>query len=189
MIDSTPEDILEQIRYKMEWQKYAENIRKIIPCKRCGKCCEFPVNVFDREILKISEYLKIPVEDFKKKYFQHGITRNYLKIPCPFLKDNNICTIYPVRPKLCREYPFVIDVFSLRGVNYCPEATETFSKLKEFCRKEGIFIPEHNQAIFEQNDDIGAYIVENFPINKSQKSRRIQISLENLKRFYFYLKP
>ncbi len=83
-------------------------------CTECGKCCTGSpgyVWVNHDEIDAMADYLKIPVDKFKRTYLRQKNgryslvelgSRNY---DCIFLKDKT-CSIYPVRPTQCRTYPW-----------------------------------------------------------------------------------
>ena len=80
-------------------------------CVRCGDCCRDAkqLDVLIEELVNIAKYLKVPFTRMRKKYpfADSGDSEVfYLKAgPCPFLKGKNECTIYPVRPKVCRAHP------------------------------------------------------------------------------------
>jgi Fe-S-cluster containining protein len=79
-------------------------------CQRTGMCCQ-------------SLAIELPASWIRRPWmvrFFHGWYRmvhrfepagppqgKLLPLTCAHLKDGNLCTIYPFRPKLCREYPFV----------------------------------------------------------------------------------
>jgi len=85
-------------------------------CKRCGSCCKkigIPWSELDPRLA--ADYLDINVEDFIDLY---GFVKNenfgeiehteHNAAPCPFLKysiENALCSIYPVRPWICKGYP------------------------------------------------------------------------------------
>jgi Fe-S-cluster containining protein len=102
----------------LKFYKYLDEImpiyRKYIPCKKgCAECCKIAVRVSDLEVIIIKNYLdknKISYRQIKpkKEIPQNSkpdglIGEQYTGKECPFLKDN-ICTIYPVRPYVCRKY-------------------------------------------------------------------------------------
>lgn len=76
-------------------------------CKKCGLCCiGVDINVTIEEMEKILQYLG---EKDPKEYFEAVFP--FIRIKkvgnrCIFL-ENNKCKIYQVRPKQCRDYPFV----------------------------------------------------------------------------------
>jgi Fe-S-cluster containining protein len=70
---------------------------KVLPPMRCddgcGECCG-PVMVTETEFQRASRYVK-----------EHGIVpvENPDKVTCPLFLDGR-CSIYPVRPMICRAY-------------------------------------------------------------------------------------
>ncbi|HIP34804.1 MAG TPA: YkgJ family cysteine cluster protein [Methanothermococcus okinawensis] len=80
-------------------------------CRKCGRCCYDPPTVTKKDIGNICGYLKIAFKEFVKRYVDHfngtvGELRR-IKKKCIFLKDNK-CSIYPVRPLICRLRPYSI---------------------------------------------------------------------------------
>lgn len=87
-------------------------------CTGCGKCCKGSpgyVWVDEEEIIEISQFLNLSVDEFSQKYLRKvGKRYSLIEWPkkeyaCVFLKDNR-CEIYPVRPKQCKTYPFWPDL-------------------------------------------------------------------------------
>ncbi|MCX6991306.1 MAG: YkgJ family cysteine cluster protein [Chlamydiae bacterium] len=89
-------------------------------CTQCGACCTGTpgyVWVSDEEIIEMSNFLKVTVEHFIKKFTRNvSGKRALLERPktlpdlsvvydCTFLKDN-VCTLYNYRPRQCRTYPW-----------------------------------------------------------------------------------
>lgn len=83
-------------------------------CTGCGKCCcgaPGYIWVTDEEIEKIREKLKLSKRDFYMKYLVQVGNKFSIKdlknnnYSCAFLRDGK-CSIYEVRPKQCRTYPF-----------------------------------------------------------------------------------
>lgn len=96
-------------------------------CRQCGQCCQ---NVKDEIMLesldayRLANYLLMKgetISGIEDVFNQYGIPRplTVLGLPvfllktnekddsCVFLK-NNRCSIYPVRPRTCRIYPFTV---------------------------------------------------------------------------------
>ncbi len=84
-------------------------------CKGCGLCCKTDGYVFLRagEAEKIADYLGIDIYEFTEKYCNILDRRSLVlkdkenSTDCIFLNENNLCTIYEVRPKQCKDFPFV----------------------------------------------------------------------------------
>jgi Fe-S-cluster containining protein len=78
-------------------------------CGKCGLCCRkcHPILLEPTDILRISQFLGLTLADFHMRYVETDGEKFYFKHtrPCKFLKDNR-CVIYPVRPTVCRYYPF-----------------------------------------------------------------------------------
>jgi Fe-S-cluster containining protein len=87
-------------------------------CHQCGNCCSGPGQGYVWTTLKdieaIAAYLKMPADEFKKKYIRR-VGRRYSLIEkkpsndCIFLSRRGktiVCEIYPVRPVQCRTWPF-----------------------------------------------------------------------------------
>lgn len=83
-----------------------------IPCIRCGACCrwEGEVKITDAEITRIAAYLQLSETDFINTRTQLRANRQGLAVKmlpdgtCIFL-HNNECSIHPVKPKQCANYP------------------------------------------------------------------------------------
>ena len=61
-----------------------------------------------------------------------------MNMPCPFLK-NNRCTIYPVRPDMCRNFPvFVVEegLVIINSIEACAKATHFSELFFEFCHEK-----------------------------------------------------
>ncbi|MCE9590059.1 MAG: YkgJ family cysteine cluster protein [Planctomycetes bacterium] len=89
-------------------------------CTQCGNCCTGPpgyVWFTDAEAVGLAAYLKLDEPDFRKT-FAHKIggkwtlneTETEHGFDCIFLRRDEqgkaLCSVYPVRPKQCRTWPF-----------------------------------------------------------------------------------
>jgi Fe-S-cluster containining protein len=108
----------------------AEKIAAVgFECIRCGTCCTRVeedsnlVMVMPDEIRMIMEYTGEPWDAIAEPYpdgIRTGLGQAYTigwcirrdNNRCSFLKDG-ACMIYPVRPWICRTYPFMLDVDEL----------------------------------------------------------------------------
>jgi len=77
-----------------------ENVKLLLArfkCQRCeDSCC---LKVTAGAMLKEGELYWLPAE---LTHIKDG--KRFLNIPCPFYRDG--CTIYSIRPQVCRQYPF-----------------------------------------------------------------------------------
>ncbi len=83
----------------------------IFQCDKCGNCCKGFGGTFvnQKEIEEISEFLKIDPAQFRQKYCQMSGKKLVLAQRedgfCVFW--DQICTIHPVKPRMCRAWPFI----------------------------------------------------------------------------------
>lgn len=112
-------------QHEENWHSLAKEILKYFECKRCGHCCRrIPVELDDEEVARLCKVLKINFEEFEREYLDPTANGVYLKLPCPFLKEN-LCTIYECRPETCRFYPFRPD----DSIASCPMGLEIIDKI------------------------------------------------------------
>ncbi|RCW50460.1 MULTISPECIES: YkgJ family cysteine cluster protein [unclassified Halanaerobium] len=77
-------------------------------CLKCGNCCHSLIpSLSHAKILAISHEFNISVEKFKKKYIEKEIPGGYVLKgdSCPFMQEDNKCTIYQIRPEACSSFP------------------------------------------------------------------------------------
>ena len=109
-------------------------------CLKCANCCEsISPMLTDKDIERISRFLKMKSADFIKQYLHidedHFFVFN--DTPCPFLMPDKYCLIYDVRPKACSEYPHtdrrrfyqLLDL-TFKNREICPIVYEVVEKLK-----------------------------------------------------------
>ena len=80
-------------------------------CRQCGACCvgePGTIYVFNEEIDAIATFINLDRKDFRHRYL-YPFRDSYSILEddqgrCLFFDDG--CTIYPVRPKQCRTFPF-----------------------------------------------------------------------------------
>jgi Fe-S-cluster containining protein len=91
---------------------YREGLR--FSCTRCGTCCSSgpgTVRVTDAEIQAIAAQLELTVAQFRGLYTRDVgdndlSLREKLDYDCIFWDATNGCTVYEVRPRQCRTWPF-----------------------------------------------------------------------------------
>ena len=118
-----------------------DEVTNQIDCTKCGNCCKSIRPLLDvADINKFSKGLNITPKELTNKYCTKSEDEidkfNFIKLPCPFLKDNK-CTNYEFRPNDCASYPHLHKegfVFRLWGVidNYsiCPIVFNVYERLK-----------------------------------------------------------
>ena len=74
-------------------------------CTQCGECCSNCLPMTKKEISIIKDYIK--VHKVAEQLHTVGLNEPAFDMTCPFLditKDKEKCTIYKVRPKICRDF-------------------------------------------------------------------------------------
>ena len=88
---------------------YKDGLR--FECTQCGRCCTGApgyVWVTRAEVAELAKFLNVTLEKFAQR-FVRKVGRRYSLIEkanndCVFYDGG--CTVYPVRPRQCRTYPF-----------------------------------------------------------------------------------
>lgn len=92
-------------------------IMNIFECKKCGDCCKGYGGTFvtDSDIEAIAAYVKVEPRYFLRDYCQMSGTRPVLaqgKDGYCIFRENKICSIHPVKPRMCRAWPFIQSVLT-----------------------------------------------------------------------------
>lgn len=112
-----------------------------IDCLDCANCCKTtgPL-ITDRDIERIARHLRLRPQAFIAAYLRVDEDNDYVlqSLPCPFLDENNYCSIYAVRPKACKEYPHTDRVkqkqilnLTLKNTEVCPAVFDIVEQIKK----------------------------------------------------------
>lgn len=112
-----------------------------INCLSCGACCRRnQIAVTTKDIRRLARAVGATTEYFTRRYVAETSTgTTYVKGgPCPFLGDNNICSVYEDRPQACRDFPYLHEkkirvrtLTMLENVGECPIVEDVWTKLKK----------------------------------------------------------
>lgn len=101
-----------------------------IDCLQCASCCKnYSPRFKTPDIKRISKHLKMRESDFIETYLRVDEDGDFVvkSAPCPFLGENNFCSIYEQRPSDCHRFPYTDeDVFikrqqlTLKNSTFCP---------------------------------------------------------------------
>lgn len=109
-------------------------------CLDCANCCSgiSPI-ILQADIDQIARHLKIKPGDFIQQFLYMDEDGDFVfqQTPCPFLGNDNYCSIYESRPKACREYPHtnhkkmkqILDITE-KNCEYCPVVYSIVKTLK-----------------------------------------------------------
>ncbi len=123
-------------------QELHDNEFEKTDCLTCGNCCKTTSPIFtEKDIERISKYLKMKVLDFTNQYLRRD-EDDFMVLksaPCSFLDlQNNECTVYDVRPKACSEYPHTnrrkfiqITDLTIENTSICPATFNIVEALKK----------------------------------------------------------
>lgn len=112
-----------------------------IDCLQCANCCKnYSPRFKTPDVKRISRHLKMRESEFIQKYLVVDEDGDFVANtkPCPFLGDDNFCSIYEQRPSDCHRFPYTDeDVFikrqslTLKNSTFCPITYFVLEKLME----------------------------------------------------------
>lgn len=103
----------------------------IFQCQNCGRCekkCTDGIWLQNNEVLPLARELKLTKKAFIQRYcvVKDHIT---MKEPCVFHKRKR-CSIYPIRPMICRLFPIDIDSKTHKiKITCCPGGIDLLNRL------------------------------------------------------------
>ena len=110
-----------------------------IDCLQCANCCKkYSPRFKTPDIKRISKHLKLKEGDFIETYLRIDEDGDYVakSTPCPFLGEDNYCSIYENRPSDCHRFPYTDeDVIikrqnlTLKNSTFCPIVYYVLEKL------------------------------------------------------------
>jgi Fe-S-cluster containining protein len=125
-------------------KEFQQHINKTIydfsDCSICALCCKDEVlTITEKDAYRISRKLGIDKKAFYDQYTHYNpdTFETVMNMPCAFLK-NNRCTIYPIRPNVCSNYPvFVLKdgIVAINEIEACAKATHFHELLLDYCQE------------------------------------------------------
>ena len=127
-----------------QFHELHEEVFEEIDCLACANCCKTTSPIFrDKDIERLASHFRIKPGEFIDKYLHLDNDQDYVlnSSPCPFLMDDNYCSVYEDRPRACREYPHtdrkkMTGILNLTYKNtlVCPAVLEIVERLKRFSK-------------------------------------------------------
>ena len=118
-----------------------EQAYEAIDCLQCGNCCRNHSPRFKTpDIKRISKVLKMKESVFIETYLRLDEDGDYVTTtkPCPFLGEDNYCSIYEDRPSDCMRFPYTDEdviikrqEITLKNSTFCPIVYFVLEKLME----------------------------------------------------------
>lgn len=116
-----------------------------IDCLSCAACCKnYSPRFKTPDIKRISKHLGMKEGDFIDTYLRVDEDGDFVvkSSPCPFLGDDNRCSIYEERPSDCARFPYTDeDVIikrqnlTLKNASFCPITYYVLEGLLEKLKK------------------------------------------------------
>ena len=167
-------------------KEFQEEINRIIinfsDCSICGLCCkDEELTIKEPDVNKISRNLQLDKKSFLEQYtnYNPATKETIMNMPCPFLKENR-CTIYPIRPEICRNYPiFIVE----------KEGLVIFSEI-EMCAQATHFHEVFLDFLSEHFPDIYDYTMKNFYDKSSENridNRKIRNAIYSIKHIVYFI--
>ncbi len=90
------------------------------PCEMCGRCCHQPnIIIMPEEIPRVAKAANLTEFMFTRNYVVEMPDGRFLinkpnDGPCPFLRDDNKCSVWKDRPQICDDFPYAVSMFMSR---------------------------------------------------------------------------
>lgn len=112
-----------------------------IDCLDCAACCKnYSPRFKTPDIKRISKHLRMKESQFIDSYLNLDTDGDYVvkSSPCPFLGNDNACSIYDARPSDCARFPYTDEdvivhrqAITLKNSTFCPAVYYVLEKLTE----------------------------------------------------------
>jgi Fe-S-cluster containining protein len=121
----------------------------VFQCRQCGDCCAGRGGIFvkPREVEEMAALLTMPVAEFRRRYLEASEMGPRLATEdgvCVFLMEGNLCRVHPVKPFICRQWPFLPAL--LADPEEWAQAKGACPGINPNCRHEDFVAEALNQA-------------------------------------------
>jgi uncharacterized protein len=84
----------------------------VFQCQQCGDCCagRGGIMVKPDEVKAMAALLALPVAEFNRRFVEDSALGPRLAVAdgvCVFLMAGGLCRVHPVKPFICRQWPFL----------------------------------------------------------------------------------
>ncbi len=121
------------------FHKHHDRYFRETDCTSCANCCRvLGPRLTYSDVKRLAAALKTGTAEIFDKYAAVDDDGDYVfrSMPCPFLQDDNLCSVYGSRPRACRDYPHTdrkktgaIIKICLRNTEICPVVFNIFDAL------------------------------------------------------------
>lgn len=112
-----------------------------VDCLTCANCCKTTGPLLtEKDIDRLANYFGMKSSMFEEKYLRIDEDGDnvFKTMPCPFLGEDNFCSVYEFRPKACREYPHTdrrnmkqILMLTKKNASICPAVYDIIEEVKK----------------------------------------------------------
>ena len=118
-----------------------ETVTAQVDCLQCAACCRnYSPRFKTPDIKRIARHLGMKEGVFIETYLRLDEEGDYVvkESPCPFLGDDNFCSIYDQRPSDCARFPYTDEdviwrrqALTLKNSSFCPIVYGVLEKLMQ----------------------------------------------------------
>ncbi len=120
-----------------------KEVWKEVGCLSCANCCKTMTPTYTRkDINRISKHFKLTYQQFYDKWLKVDENKDIVNqsTPCQFLKKDNKCSIYEIRPDDCAQFPHFVrrdflyqaeEKTYINNLAHCPATLVFVEKMKE----------------------------------------------------------
>jgi len=108
-------------------------------CLQCAACCKnYSPRFKTPDVKRISKHLGMKESTFIDTYLNVDNDGDFVvkSSPCPFLGEENYCSIYDVRPSDCSRFPYTDEdviikrqALTLKNASFCPITYQVLTQL------------------------------------------------------------
>jgi Fe-S-cluster containining protein len=119
--------------------EFHEEAFRRIDCLQCANCCKsYSPRFKTPDIKRIARHLRMRESEFIDAYLRLDEDGDYVAktAPCPFLGQDNYCSIYEVRPSDCERFPYTDEdvlikrpALTQKNSTFCPIVYFVLEKL------------------------------------------------------------
>jgi Fe-S-cluster containining protein len=112
-----------------------------VDCLACANCCKnYSPRFKQPDIKRIAKRLRIKEGELIQRYLKLDSDGDFVvqSSPCPFLGEDNFCSIYEDRPSDCRRYPYTDEdvllkrvSLTLKNATVCPAVFQVLEALEK----------------------------------------------------------
>lgn len=112
-----------------------------VDCLKCARCCRnYSPRFKQPDIKRIAKVLRIKEGELVSRYLRLDEDGDFVTLssPCPFIREDNTCSIYEDRPSDCARYPYTDEdvllkrvQLTLKNATICPATFLVLERLLE----------------------------------------------------------